>query len=175
MAGVIVVFTCFWFFVYAPSRMQLEGIREEIVATEHKLAQVAAITRDAKNLNEGMQMLEKQYQALEGMFPAKEEEALRVVSLLAKEANIAVSSLRPQSREVFIGMDGEPAALEGKACQKMPVSLAMTCTYQELLNFVSALGAQSRAYTTIEGLRITRPPEGKRLDITMELNVYLLA
>lgn len=155
--------------------MQLAGIQEEITVIEHKLAQVAAITREAKNLNEGMQMLEKQYQALGGMFPTKEEEALRVVSSLAKEANIAVLSLRPQSREAFIGMNGEACGLEGKTCQKMSVSLAMTCTYQELLNFVSALGAQISAYTTIEGLRITRPPEGKRLDIAMELNVYLLA
>ncbi len=168
------VFFAVWLFLYLPSRNMLRTLKTQLDAAEDEIAEIQALLGRGVSIEQGLTSLKKRHQDVSAQFPAKEEEAIKVFSDVAKKLNIEVESLKSEPiRPLLIGKD--KVEIEGRACQFTSVSLRMRCTYLEFVEYAENVKQSLPALLTIEKLKITRnSPGAKELNIDLVFNLYLL-
>ena len=162
----------FLFFIYLPTRSAVRRIKQELSVIENQIQGIEAMVGKDK----GGRMLQERYQELQAKFPTGEEESISMLSGLADKYRIVLVSLKPGAKEIFSDAQNEKIEIEGRTCQKMPISLEIKSGFTDFFRYLESLKASLPAYTTIEGLNIRRGPIGStKLDISLNLNLYLLA
>jgi len=173
---VALAFSAVWFLVYLPERNRLHQFKEQLADVENQIRQVQGDAQANKAVEEKIKLLQERYQYVETKFPLKEYEALRLLSDFARKVNMDILSIRSEPKEIFLDEAQQKIEVEGRVCQKLPVSVELKCRYQDLLAYLEMLEDFLPAYVTVEGLRIRKDEAGSfKLDMTLDLNLYLLS
>ena len=175
-AIVALAFSAVWFFVYLPERNRLHQFKEQLADVESQIRQVQGDAQANKAVEEKIKFLQERYKYVETKFPPKEYEALRLLSDFARKVNVNILSIRSEPKEIFLDEAQQKIEVEGKVCQRLPVSVELKCRYQDMLAYLEMLEDFLPAYVTVEGLRIRKDEAGSfKLDMTLDLNLYLLS
>lgn len=169
-------FLIFLLFIYLPTQATLKRLKAQLAEIEVQLQEVENITKEGKPIEEGIRLLKERYNVLNGCFPPTEEETLKTLIDLAKDTKIDIDSIDPHQRVVFVDENNTPQQIEGKTCYKMPVSIKIRSSYKDFVSYAEALRKSIAAFVTVEKLQIEKNQEdAKKLNIYVEINVYLLA
>jgi Tfp pilus assembly protein PilO len=170
----IAVFFILWLFAYFSLRAKIKAASALLEGAEKQIQETESLVADAKSIDEGLLALRQRLQELNSKFPQKEEESLKILSDLARENNIEVRTLRPQSKTQAIqGQEGIGA--DGKALWRVLISLEMSASYKDLVAYLDSLKESLNAYFTIEKLEMRKAEGGGKLGINMDINLYLLS
>jgi len=171
----VVVFLWFIFFVYIPGSNAVKMMQIELVNAERQIKEIEESVGKDKSLNEGVRLLQERYQELDSKFPSREERSLKILSLLARNFDIRIVSINPAPKSDLLDDDNRPVAIGQRTCRVMAVSLDIYCSYKDLVQYLQALQESSPALITFERIKITKDRLGtKKLNITLDLNLYLL-
>ena len=172
---VLTAFLIFWIFFYLPNRNKVKQIRADLLNVEGQLREIEAITGKTDTIDQGLQLLMKRYQELKSKFPQKEEDSLRTLSYLTRKLNIEIISIEPRPKVALKDKRNKPVEIEGKTCQRIPVSIGMRCFYQDLVKYIETLYETFPTFITIEKVQAYRGKANiPRLDIKLELSLYFL-
>ena len=170
-----IVFLAVWLFLYLPSRNTLRKLKAQLTATENQIKEIQAILGEGVSLAQGLTSLKARDEKLSLQFPSQEEESIKFFSELAKGLNIGLEAINSEPMRPLL-IDKEKVLIEGKACYYVPVSIEMKCPYADLVQYAEGLKESLPALITVEKLEISRDKsDAKKLDIALELNLYLLS
>ena len=175
--AVALVFSLVWFFIYLPSKERIENLETEFNEIYGHVERIEDIILKAKTVDEGMLLLQQKDEAVGSKFPDEEESCLKMLSSLARQSKINITSLNPSEKTPFLGEDGKPIVIFGKVCQKVSVSLNIKSSYADFLKYIEILKESLPAHFTVEKLTM-RLGGGKGaylLDINCGINFYLLS
>jgi Tfp pilus assembly protein PilO len=173
---VILVFLILWLFIYLPNQNSISRIKSEVLNLENQIKGIEEIMGKTRTIEGSIKLLKQRYQELNNKFPPKEEEGLRMLSDFAKRLNIELISIKPQPNVVFIDKNNKKIEIEGKTCHVVSVSMEVRCFYKDLVKYIETLNKALPAFAIIKRLRINRDkPETSRLNIKLDLNLYLLS
>lgn len=172
----LVAFLIPWFLVYLPTKNAVGRAKKELAAAETQIRQIEAIVDKAKNMEEGLTLLQGVFAKINNKFPRQEEESLAMLSDYARKLNIEVVSIKPSAKEFLFDEDGQKIGIECKFCQRLAVSLELRCSYKDLVGYLEALKKEVTAYISIEKLRINKDSLGPaKLSVILDINLYLLS
>lgn len=167
----VCVFCTAWFLVYRPMKKKIGELKEELEGVEAKIKQIEGMIDPGKKIGEGIRSLEEKHAKLAAKFPSKEEEAVTALFTLASKANIEIASIASQARYPC----AQKAAIEGKSCYEIPITLKANGTYRGLVNYIDVLQESLPAFVTFEGLTIGKSIVGtSQLAIDLVITIYLL-
>jgi len=107
--------------------------------------------------------------------PQKEEEAVRLLSAIAKDLSVEIGSIRLQPKVDFSFADGKQI-FDQKKCQVVIVSINMKSYYKNFIDYLEKLKESLPAVVTVESLTISKAgADSAKLNITMNLKLYLLS
>lgn len=174
--AILLAFLVFWLFIYLPSKNTVKRIKSELISADNEIGEIEAAISEAKTADEGIRLLKQRYQELNNKFPPGEEDSLRMLSDFAKKLNIEITSIKPGgSKRPFLDEDNKNVEIEGKTCQIVSVSIEMSCLYKDLVEYLQTLKESLPAFMSIEKLKISKDKLlTKKLNITLDLNLYLL-
>jgi hypothetical protein len=143
---------------------------------EAQLREVEIIFGQAKTVDEGMKSLGERYWELNKKFPQEEEEALKMLSVLARNLNIEIVSVKVDPKIIFLDENSQEVEIEGKTCQVAHATIEMRCFYKDLVKYIGTLKKNLPAFINIERLGIVKDKSGMpRLNIILGLNLYFLS
>jgi len=172
----VFIFFMLWTFLYVPFKETIKELKSELIGIQGQILQIEGKTAGSEEINQGFRQLEERYQWVNSKFPKKEEKALRMLSDLAKEFKVEVSSIRSQPKVAFLDENAQKVEIEEGLCQKLLVSIEMKSVYKDLVGYIDALKKFLPAYVTIESMRIRKEGPGlQQLNISLDLNLYLLS
>ena len=177
IAGIsVAAFIIFWVFLYIPSKKTIKKLKEELGIVQGQIRQIEGNFGEGGKLGDWIILLEKRYKALDSKFPEKEEEALGALSDLAKQHKIEIRSIQSQPKTFFLDKDAKKIDIEGKVCQIFRVSMELSASYQDLVEYIDALKESLPAYVTIESLRVNKSSSGSlKLNVALNVALYLLS
>ncbi len=163
-------------FIYVPALRKIDALNSELSAMQSQIEQIEAAVGRERSIAAGIELLKNRYGQLDMKFPSKEEDALRSISELARERNIAIITMKSQPKVQFLDAENKNVEIDGKICQILPVAIEMKSGYKDLGQYIETLKKSLPAYVTIERLKIQKE-SGAALDlkVTLELNLYLLS
>ena len=172
----ISVFLILWLFIYLPAKKEVKRIKLELSRVEGEIKNIASIAGKTIK-DEGIKSMHERLQALNNKFPAKEEEALRLLSNFAKKLNIGLISIKPKPKEIFLDEDDQELKIEEKTCKIVFISVRMRSDYENLVKYIETLKDNLPGFITIEELNIAKYKfqNTARLEITLDFNLYLLS
>ena len=163
-------------FVYFPSKAAVRHIKKELADTQRVIQEIEAMVDEGVPLHIGIDFLQQKLRVLEETFISKEGDGFKVISGTARECDVEISSLRPQPKKAVLGADGTAVEIDGKAFQHVGVVLQARCLYADLAKFTERLESGIPILVSIEKVKITkRGADDPLLDVTIELNLYLLS
>lgn len=167
------VFLIAGIFLYAPLQAKLARLKNELEETKSSIQKIQAmVPAQGGGIGEGIKLLDGQYRQLSGKFPAKEEAALSVLFDLAHQANIEITTVQSQPKNLC----AQQAAVKDKQCYELPVSLSLKGNYENLVEYIELLRGSLPAVITFEKLMAQKTsPGAPELTITIEIKLYLLA
>ncbi|MDP2923584.1 MAG: hypothetical protein Q8O30_07715 [Candidatus Omnitrophota bacterium] len=172
----IFTFLIFLLFIYLPTQATLKRLKAQLAEIEAQQQEVEIIASGGKTIEEGIRLLKERYNTLNGYFPVTEEETLKLIINLAKDMKVDIDSIEPREKVIFVDENNTAQQIEGKTCYKIPVSMKMRCSYKDFVGYTEALRKSLAAFITVEKLQIEKNHEDvKKLNIYVEINVYLLA
>jgi len=184
-AGIfILALSLAWFFLYSPSRKNLNEAKQDFSAVEQEIQEIESLVDGSVPIAESLSMLKEKYQELDSKFPDKEEETLRMLSDFAQKMNIDIVSIKPQrKRTVWRKEEEEAVQVDGKICQCVTVSIDVRCFYQDLVKYIEMLKKDLPAFMVVESVRLlkdkTRVKESKltrdKLNVILIVGLYLLS
>ncbi|MBC8436676.1 MAG: hypothetical protein H8D90_02150 [Candidatus Omnitrophica bacterium] len=170
----LLVFVAVWLFLYLPSRNTLRRLKAELVFTENQIQAIQAILGRGVSLAQGMASLKARDKELSAGFPSKEEESIKFFSEFAKGLGIELESIKSEPMRPLL-IDKERVLIENRACYYVPVSIQMNCSFADFVKYAEGLEKSLPALVTLENLKVARDKSDiKKLDIALELNLYLL-
>lgn len=173
---VVLAFLGFWAGVYLPSKKTVSKIKSQLDSVEAQLQEIQTLIGEGKTINESVQTLMERHQQLNILFPRKEEESLRVLSHLTRDLNIELVSIKPQQKKVCLDENRKEIEIEGKIMRTLSVSIGLRCFYKDLAKYLQALRDNLPVFITIERLNIKKGrSDSARLDVTLDVNLYLLS
>lgn len=174
MAVLIAVLT--GIFLYVPTLQKVGLLKNELMVAQNQIEQIEAAVGSEQSIAEGIKLLKDRYSALDIKFPSQEEEALKLVSELARAHNISIITMKFQPKAEFLDVENKKVDIEGKICRILPVSIELTSSYKDLGQYIEILKESLPAYVTIERLNIRKElGAASNLRVTLDLNLYLLS
>ena len=172
----ISVFLILWLFIYLPAKKRVRGLQSELSRLESEIKNIESIAGKA-TMSEGVNSMQQRFQELNNKFPAKEEEAFRLLSNFAKKLNIEFISIKPKPKEIFLDEDDQEIKIEEKTCQIVFVSLRLRSDYENLVKYIEGLKDHLPGFIAIEELNIAKYKfqNTARLEITLDFNLYFLS
>lgn len=172
----VLVLLALWLPMYRSAGRSINQLRSELTATENQIRQIEAGADKGLSLRERGRSFDTNAQPIDSQFPQQKEESLRLLSEFARKLNIEIVSLRSQPTAACLDIDKKKIAIEGMGCQRLSVSVELRGSYKDLLKYIETLKESLPAYFTAEKLRMAKDISGaSRLNITLELNLYLLS
>ena len=163
-------------FMYFPSRQMAKRLKNELSVVKNQIRQIERIFGKGDKMERSKKMLEARYQNVSSKFPKKEEEAMRMLSDIAKKFKTEVNSVSSRPKEFVFDGDGKKLEVQGEFCQKILVSMKIKANYKDLIEYIDALKETLPAYITIESLVIRKDTSGSlKLNVDLNLILYLLA
>ncbi len=170
-----VVSVLFFLFVYSPAKTTVNRIKQEIFEVNAQIQKIESIVVKSKTRQEGIRLLEQKYHELNAKFPRKEEETLKMFADLALAANMEIISIRPEAKTPLLDAGSHVVEIDGKACQKVFVSIELEGGYQNLVKYLESLKKTLPAFINIEKLRVVKnSTETVKVSVTLEVSFYLL-
>jgi hypothetical protein len=154
--------------------MAVQKLKTELRAVEGKIQAIETAVGKDKSLEEGVALLQQQLDDLDKKFPVSEQEALRVISKLAYKYGLDVSSVKPQPKNLLMGTQNKAMAIDGKACQRLPVAIIAGATYKKCGDFFETVQHKIPYLTTVDRLRLTKTSAQYELNADIVLTVYPL-
>jgi len=168
-------FLTFWVFVYLPSRQKLKELKNEFSIVKNQIRQIEGMFGKGEKMERDKRMLEVQYQNINSKFPEKEEEALGMLSDIAKKFKTKVYSISSQPKVFILDEVGKKLEVQGKFCQKILILMKIKASYRDLSEYIDALKESLPAYITIESFVIRNDASGSlKLAVDLNLVLYLL-
>jgi len=175
-AGVILVFLIIWFFICLPTKSAVKKLKVELADTNREIDQIESRAGKAKNLDEGIKLLEDNLKTLKNKFPSAEEESIKILANFAQKSGIDVDSIRPAARKELLDENGVPVKIEGRSCYYIAIALSVNCTFSDLIRFTENLEKNLPAFARIQRLIINSSSDSSNiLNVNLDLNLYLLA
>ena len=166
----------FWLIISIPLNQLKHSLKAELMGLEDQIQQIEAMGDQDKTKEEKVRILREKYQLLGNKFPEKEEESLGLLSSYAQELQIEVISIKSQPKKVFLDVNHKKVEAGGKSCQEIPVTIEMKGTYQASVQYIEMLREVLPAYVVVEKIKMHKDPlEPSRLDVHLDLNLYLLS
>ncbi len=175
-AATVAVVALLSLFVYLPAVREISLLKGEHSGIQNQIEQIEAMVGQGHSMAEGIEALKNKYRALDAKFPAKEEEALGLLSEFAGKCNMTIVTIKSQPKVEFLDEKDQKVEIEGKICQILPVSIEVRSNYNDLGKYIEMLGESLPAYATVEELNMRKESGGTpSLRVIIELNLYLLA
>lgn len=172
---IVAVSLLFLLFVYYPAKKTVSSIKQEIFDVNSQIQEIEAIVVKSKTRQEGIRLLEQKYHELNAKFPRKEEETLKMLADSALAANMEIISIRPEAKTPLLDAGSHAVEIDGKACQKVFVSIELEGGYQNLVKYLESLKKTLPAFINIEKLRVVKnSTETVKVSVTLEVSFYLL-
>lgn len=172
-AVVAVVFTIT---VYSPYKKQSTKIKADMAKVDQEIKDLQAKVDKTRASARDSMFRSEFKQTFQEHFPTGEKEALKKIFDLAKVYDIKLGKVNPGPKEVFNGIDGQPAAINNKTCQRIAISLDMRCNFRTLTNYLSGLNNEFPGAISVESLTMNRDPEAGSggLSVLLKINFYFL-
>jgi hypothetical protein len=172
---IVIVSLLFFLFVYYPARKTVKFISQEIFEVNSQIQDIEAIVAKSKTRQEGIRLLEQKYKEINAKFPREEDETLKNFADLALASNMEIISIRPEAKTHLLDEKKQPVEIEGKACQKVFVSIELEGGYLNLIKYLENLKSNLPVFINIEKLRVLKAgAETKKDSVTLEVSFYLL-
>ncbi len=169
---IMAVFSGFWLAMYVPTQKGINRLKTELEETEGQIRQIEAMVAQGKDMGEGIQLMERQYQQLMLKLPPKEEGALIALFDLAFKVNVEIITIRTQAKRLC----RQQVTTEGKSCYELPISLELRGSFEGLIAYIELLKGSLPAFITFEKINIHSGKSGApALNISLEIQLYLLA
>lgn len=174
-SGIGSLFLLASFFICWTENNKLGQLKAELNVIENQIQEIEGAEGNGQAGTE-ITSMEEQYRQVESKFPPKEEEDLRLLSDFARGLDIKIVSLRSQPKVLFQDQNNQKVEIDGKVCQTVLISIEMIGSYGDLVKYLETLKKSLPAYVSVERLRILKDVStAPKLNITLELNLYLLA
>lgn len=174
--GALAVFAVFLLVIYFPTQSKLKRLQADLQEVDGLIQQIEGMLGEGTSMQEGIRSLEERFKTLDSKMPEREEEGLRLLSDLARKAELHVLSIKSNRKTVFLYGDKEELVVDGKKCHRVFVSMSMEGDYTHLLDYFQMLQKELPVYFTVEKLDLHKGTVGpKRLDINLNLSLYLLS
>lgn len=172
MAAIVILFIIiFWLSVYSPAKKRMNDLKNQFNTLESEMKKIEAMAEGGKSLDTAYTEFYRRLTALDAKIPREERTTLGDLSAQADKMNIEVSSIRPER----VKESGLPVKIEARDVKAMPISMHIICDYITLGEYLNALRDTLPALISVDLLTINGPPsKGGRLDITLNLTLYLL-
>ena len=169
------IFLLLWTFLYYPSSKEIANLKGELASTEQQIQGIEMFLVGSKSRDEAIRLLKQKQQYLSNKFPQKEQESLRLISEVARNMNIEVISLQPQSRTEFLDASGKQVIIEGKIVNYLPITLEAVCFYKDLVKYALELKNNLPAFINVNNLNIKKDNQTTgKIRVSIEFNLYLL-
>lgn len=169
-------FFMLWLFVYLPLCSKIRLMRLQISEIDRQAQDIEFAMGRGRRLGDGAAFFEREWEKVRSRFPGKEEVGLEILSDLARRLGLEVISVRPEPKAVFLDADSRRTDIEGKACHRTPIAIALRCDFRGLVGFLEALKDSPFLFADIERLKITKDSLGpEKLDVTVDLNLFTLS
>ena len=170
------VFLISWLFIYLPARHKIHVFKTEFLNVQNEIKEIDELIPQGASIEEGIKLYEEKNSKLELKFPAREEMALSKLSDEARKANVAIISIKSQSKTQFTDARQQKVELAGKICYQVPVHIEMKTSFINLVNYIKHLDESLPAFMTVEDLKIKKnQSEGSELTVTLAINLYILS
>ena len=173
----IVLILIFCIFFYFPARGKIKTVNTELRAIQREIADIESIDGvEGKSMSEALDYLQKKYDKIFQMLPSQEENALKVLSELAKDLNLEIVSLRPAEKIRTLDEKGNPVRVEGLTCFEMPMTITMKGRYKAMGEYVKQLrDGDFPILIKLDTMEIKKQEvDNIRLDADFDLKLYLL-
>lgn len=162
--------------ILMPAKGKKDEMKKNLTDIESYLMPFKHLLNDTSSLQEALQSFTKRSQEFERKFPAKEEEAIKLLSVYAQQTNIKITSLKMHSKEPFQGGGGNETKIDGKVCLEVPVTMELAGSYNNLIEYLKILRESLPSFLVVEEIKINRGnAEQRLLNISLSINLYLLA
>lgn len=167
---------CVGIFVYVPTLRKASLLKNEFLVMQSRIEKIEALVGHEQSPTEWITLLKDRERQLDIKFPAKEEEALRLISDLARTHRIVIIMMKSQPKADFLDAENKNVDIDGKICRILPVTIELTSSYKDLGRYIEILKESLPAYVTVERLEMRKETAAAtNLKITLELNLYLLS
>jgi len=162
-------------FLYLPSTRKINNLKNKLSVVQSRIRKIEGIFNAGGEMKKGREMVEVRYRLISSKFPSKEEEALGMLSDIAKNFNSEVYSVSSRPKEFILDKNGKRLEVKGKFCQTILISMKIKASYRDLIEYIDALKESLPAYITIESLTMRKDVSGSsKLHVNLSLILYLL-
>ena len=175
-AIVIAAFLVVWSMIYLPLKARFNNIKVQLAAAESQIQDIESVAKGARNLDEGIVMVEKKFDSLKSRLPSTEEEALRTISSYAQKLNIRLVYIRPSPKRALLDENQAEIKVMGKTCYAIFFTISARCRASELVRYLEMLDKDLPAFTTVEKLQVNRDQGNTGiLSVNIDMNLYLMS
>ncbi|MBU1112432.1 MAG: hypothetical protein KKH93_00980 [Candidatus Omnitrophica bacterium] len=173
----ILVFVIFLFFVYIPGKKEMSQLKSTLQAKQKEIQDIQMMVDQGQPLEESIRMLKERFDFLEGKFPVKEEEPLRMISDLARKAKVNLVSINPGPKKNLVDKNQKNLTVDNKACQRITVAISLDCSYKDLVKYIELLKQELSALVIVDNLEVNKNNSGSNRDLKVRLGIsfYLLS
>lgn len=120
IAGLCVIaLLAHWLLLYLPSKRLIKKLQNELHDIKIQISQIEDKVSFGGKMEKGIMLLDERFRMISSKFPEKEEEALAMLSILAKKHNIDLRSVKSQPKDYFFDEQSSKIQIDGKYCKKI--------------------------------------------------------
>jgi len=178
VAGIVIAaLAIFLRAAYLPMKQEAERLKREIGVIESEIAAIRQMAGEGRQLEAAIGALKTRLDALNAMFPDREEVILRELSAATTRLGIEVVSMRPQRKRAIKDIDGAAIGIAASSVQEMSVSLNVKTNYRSLGDLFKVLREGLPVFVKVEAVTITRIGDIRSglLNVDLNLNTYLIS
>ena len=163
-------------FIYLPLQSKNNQLKAELMSFQKEIRQIESMKGPGQTVEEAIRQLEDEYRGIFARFPTKEEEALKHLAELAKQANIEVVSVKSQPRAPLLSEAHQKVQAEGKTFQTIAISMEVKGLFKDAVRYLESVKETLPAYSSVETLKIKKTvPGNPSLSVVIDLMIYVLS
>ncbi|MFH1848075.1 MAG: type 4a pilus biogenesis protein PilO [Candidatus Omnitrophota bacterium] len=129
-----------WIFFYFPARKKVQDFKQELQVITEEIRAIESIDGiHHRSVAEMLDYLQEKYDSIFRRLPSQEEDALTILSSLAKDMDLEVVSIRPNKRKISANNQKDTSYGDDLSCFEVPIFLVMKGQYRAIGEYLEQL------------------------------------